>query len=317
MWACLLLTLAACAPHFIEPQPAAVRPMIEGDHFVSFDGTRLPLRSWSVPEQRNRAVIIAVHGFNDYSNFISDAALWFSAQHISVYAYDQRGFGNAPGRGLWPGKAAFSGDLQALIQAIRTRCPDKPLFLLGESMGAAVILQSVASGAADVDGVILAAPAVRGWDAMPWWQRWGLKAAAMVMPSTTFTGRSLGIVASDNREMLIALGRDPLVIKATRVDTIYGLVELMQSGFEAVDQLQAPALILYGEKDQVIPKEPVLATFRPLTAAHSDQRLYLYKNGYHMLLRDLQAKVLWQDIVSWIGDTQALLPSEQQGLSRQ
>lgn len=312
----VLLTLSACAPHFIGPQATGVRPVIEGESFVSYDGTRLPLRSWIAPD-RSRAVIIAVHGFNDYSNFITDPALWFSEHNLSVYAYDQRGFGNAPKRGFWPGKEAYAEDLQALIQAIKTRYPDKPLFLLGESMGAAVVLNMLASRKISVEGVILAAPAVRGWDAMPWWQRWGVKAAAFIMPWKTFTGQSLGIVVSDNREMLIALGRDPLVIKATRVDTLYGLVDLMQAGFEAVGKLQGPALILYGEKDQVIEKEPVLASFGPLTAANSNQHLYLYKNGYHMLLRDLQAELLWADIVSWISDRYAPLPTAQQGLSRE
>jgi len=33
------------------------------------------------------------------------------------------------------------------------------------------------------------------------------------LPAGRFTGQSLHIVASDNRDMLIALGRDPLVVK--------------------------------------------------------------------------------------------------------
>jgi alpha-beta hydrolase superfamily lysophospholipase len=30
--------------------------------------------------------------------------------------------------------------------------------------------------------------------------------------------------------------------------------------------------------------------------------LILYENGYHMLLRDLQAEVVMNDIVAWVND---------------
>ena len=314
LYCLLILLLSACAPRFIEPLPSRVSPSLEGNHFVSFDGARLPLRSWQ-PEKKVEAVIIALHGFNDYSRFISDAAVYFSTADIAVYAYDQRGFGEAPHRGRWPGREAFAADLQAFVQLIKARHREIPVYLLGESMGAAVVLHSLASFSLDVDGVILSAPAVWGWGSMPWWQRWGLRLAAFTMPWSSFTGQSLGIIASDNREMLIALGSDPLVIKETRVDTIYGLVNLMQAGFDAVARLKVPALILYGEQDQVIPKAAVLATFAPLVRGDKQQTLQLYQQGYHMLLRDLQAKKVWSDIVSWIGNRDAELPSGKQGLS--
>ena len=35
----------------------------------------------------------------------------------------------------------------------------------------------------------------------------------------------------------------------------------------------------------------------------------LYPQGYHMLLRDLQGSVVWQDMVSWMLDPLAPLPS--------
>jgi len=260
-------------------------------------------------------VIIALHGFNDYSRFITDAAIYFSRHHIAVYAYDQRGFGASPHTGLWPGSDSFADDLQTFIHVVQARHPQIPVYLLGESMGAAVVLDTLAKHAPAVEGVILSAPAVWGWSVMPWWQSLGLRLAAFTMPWASFTGESLGIVASDNRAMLIALGRDPLVIKKTRVDTIYGLVSLMETGYKAVGKAEIPALILYGEQDQVIPKAPVLATFGPLVENNEKQRLQLYKNGYHMLLRDLQAKVVWSDIVGWMGNHDASLPSEREGLS--
>ena len=39
------------------------------------------------------------------------------------------------------------------------------------------------------------------------------------------------------------------------------------------------------------------------------QRLLVYANGYHMLLRDLQAKVVWNDILCWLDCPTATFPS--------
>jgi len=315
----LLVGLAGCgpqviAPHASLPHSARLTPALAAETFVSFDGATLPVRRW-LPAGKPEAIVVALHGFNDYSLFISDTAHDFARHGLAVYAYDQRGFGQAPNRGRWPGKNAFAQDVQTFVRLLHARFPHTPLFLLGHSMGAAVALHALSSGQLDVDGVILAAPAISGWSTMPWWQRWGLKLAARVMPWQTFTGQSLHIVASDNRDMLIALGRDPLVIKRTRVDTIYGLVNLMEAAYRSADQLAVPALILYGDKDEVITKAPVLAAFGPLARRKKMVRFQIYKNGYHMLLRDLQADVVRGDIISWIRNSKAMLPSQQQGLS--
>ncbi len=120
----------------------------------------------------------------------------------------------------------------------------------------------------------------------------------------------LEITPSDNIEMLKALGRDAKVIKATRIDAIYGLVNLMDAALEKSALLEQQALILYGEKDEIIPKRPTAMMLGRLPDAAPDRRrLALYAEGYHMLLRDLQAEVLWRDIVHWIADKDQPLPS--------
>jgi len=50
-----------------------------------------------------KAVILALHGFNDYANAFDGPGEIWAKEGIVTYAYDQRGFGAAPERGLWPG----------------------------------------------------------------------------------------------------------------------------------------------------------------------------------------------------------------------
>lgn len=282
-------------------------PGIIQNRYVTADGSVLPLRCWLPEGIPTKAVFISLHGFNDYSNAFSSSGRYLSSHGIACYAYDQRGFGGAPHRGEWAGTMKYTDDLSGFTKVIRKLHPDVPLYLLGESMGGAVaIVALTAKDPPEVDGAILVAPAVWGRSTMPWYQRWLLAVASRTVPWMELTGKGVKVVASDNIQMLRSLGRDPLVIKATRVDTIYGLANLMDEALASAGRLQFPALILYGKKDQVIPKEP---TMLMLSRTPATTRKAFYDNGYHMLLRDLQAEKPLADIVAWVADHNTRLPN--------
>ena len=260
------------------------------------------MKVW-LPAHATEGVIISLHGFNDYSSHIQDAARYFNDQQLAVYAYDQRGFGATKTRGLWSGTEAMTNDLTVFISLVAQRHPALPLYILGDSMGGAVTIAAVAGDRPpQINGVILVAPAVWARTEMPFYQRWLLWIAAHTLPWKKVTGDSLDITASDNIEMLRELGRDPLVIKATRVDTLYGLSDLMDEAYNNAELLRVNTLILYGEKDEIIPSEPVFNLYRrlPATEELSRSHMIVYENGYHMLLRDLQAQQVKKDIVEWI-----------------
>ena len=57
--------------------------------------------------------------------------------------------------------------------------------------------------------------------------------------------------------------------------------------------------------------QPPTATLRMFDGLPEDapHTIAVYADGYHMLLRDLQAETVWRDVLSWIGDPSAALPS--------
>jgi alpha-beta hydrolase superfamily lysophospholipase len=167
-------------------------------------------------------------------------------------------------------------------------------------MGGAVVLTALAGERPPrADGIILVAPAVWSRSDMPLSYRVALWATAHTMPWLTLTGKGLKIWPSDNIEMLRKLSRDPLFQHETRADAVYGLVDLMDEARHAPEHLAnpPPILFLYGAKDQIIPKEPTEAV---ITALGNRTRVKRYANGYHMLLRDLEGKTVWSDVLDWI-----------------
>jgi len=301
-----LLVLSACSPLVNHPGKQLLEPKIEKGQFVAGDGSLLPVRTWLPKDGPVKAAIVALHGFNDYSNFFASPGTYLSRQGIACYSYDQRGFGGAPGRGLWSGSEAYTNDLSCFVKEVRKRHPGVPLYVLGESMGGAVtIVAMTGSNPPDADGVILVAPAVWGRETMPWYQRWLLAVTSHTVPWLQLTGKGVHISPSDNIEMLRSLGRDPQVIRATRIDALYGLSNLMDEALSRAEKLHLPTLVQYGENDQVIPKKPMFLMLEKMPKA---TRKAFYEHGYHMLLRDLQGEKPLADITAWIADHDKPLP---------
>ena len=235
---CLLLIvvtlLSACTPNIHPAGIAVSSAQLSNDLFITADGTKLPIKTWQPAEQDIKSVIIALHGFNDYSQFFQQPGTFLSQHNTISYAYDQRGFGASPNPGLWAGVDTYISDLESLVELIKNKHPSVPLYLLGESMGGAIVISTVTqSSYLPIDGIILSAPAVWARQTMPWYQNFLLWTLSHTVPWMTLTGSNLDIKPSDNIEMLKALGKDPLVIKETRVESIYGMANIMDLAFSS------------------------------------------------------------------------------------
>jgi alpha-beta hydrolase superfamily lysophospholipase len=303
-----MLALSACAPTIEAAGPPVAAPRLAEGHIVAADGAVLPLRRW-LPDGPPKAVILALHGFDDYSNAFEAAGTYFAKHGIATYAYDQRGFGEAPNHGYWPGVDTLIADLRTADRLVAATHPGVPLYLMGESMGGGVVMTARAKpDPAPAAGAILLAPAVWGRATMGFVPRTALWLVAHALPWYKLTGEGLNITPSDNIPMLRALAADPLVIKATRADAVWGVVNLMDRAYAAAPDVASPVLMLYGDKDEIIPREPSLGVMRKLPKGGGN-KLGIYPNGYHMLLRDLEGETVMKDIVAWIADHDAPLPS--------
>jgi len=281
-------------------------PEVADNFFITRDGLRLPLRHWDA--DKPRAIIVALHGMSDYSEAFDLPGPWWAAHGVSVYAYDQRGFGAAPDPGIWAGAGPMRQDLDDFVDAIRTKFVGIPVYALGESMGGSVVMTALASKRPPhVDGVILVAPAVWSREDMPFVYGMVLWITAHTVPGMHVSGEGLHILATNNFPVLRKLSRDPLYQHSARVDQVYGLVNLMSEARDVPRELAdpPPILFLYGGNDQVIPARPTQAVTAELG---SKATVIRYPGGYHMLLRDLEGPARWADVLAWIDKTNAARP---------
>jgi pimeloyl-ACP methyl ester carboxylesterase len=182
--------------------------------------------------------------------------------------------------------------------------------VIGDSMGSAAAIAAFGSDDPPAaDRLILVAPAVWGWSTLP-----DAYALTLWVGAHTFPWRAVSPprnvtrsrTASDNREELLRAGRDPHMIWSTRIDAVYGLVGLMERASQRAANLNGDVLYLYGAHDQIIPHTSAVAAARRLPPT---ARTAYYEDGYHWLLRDLQREVVYADVLAFIQDPDAPLPS--------
>ncbi|MEM7661899.1 MAG: alpha/beta fold hydrolase [Pseudomonadota bacterium] len=284
----------------------------EKETFVSFDGAELGLTVWEAdgtddPEH----VVVGVHGMNDYAAAFEYAAPWWAERGVTTYAYDQRGFGRSVGRGRWPQEDLMRDDLREAVRLANARHPNATITVVGISMGGAVAMTAFGSDnpPSGVDRLILSGPGLRGWGGLPVHHRASLWASTKIRPAWVVVPPKFAvdqIVPSDNTEMLIKRGQDPLNLFENRIDQVYGVVSVMENGHKSAARLPENTLMLYGARDDIIPKNFMKRT-APTLPKHV--RTAYYENGYHMLMRDLQAETVWADQLSFMLDPEASLPS--------
>lgn len=339
----VLAALCACAPLQQRALAFQSEPAVGfSDHwFTSFDGARLGL---DVYEPRASApgagpcdagkgvnlatgasacaaaaeiyrtepdvVIIAVHGMNDYAGAFKSAGAWWAAHGAEVYAYDQRGFGRSPNWMIWPSHEVMRKDVATAVSAARLLHPKAKIAVVGESMGAAVAVTAFADDPAiDADALILSGPGFRGWGVLPWYYSASLWVSSHVRPDwVVVPPKGLNIVATDNNAKLREMWFDPFVQKSNRIDSVYGVVSIMEEADQKIANIPAriPTLMLYGAKDEIIPPEGVERAVQRMPA-HVETAYYV--NGYHMLMNDLQAEKVWSDILAFIRKPDSPLPS--------
>ncbi len=308
----LALLLGACAPtlqHAGKPDLSFSGPRIDTNDFVSFDGVHLGLTRWDAAGEP-WAVIVGVHGMNDYANAYHLAARYWAGEGITTFAYDQRGFGRSPRRGIWASDALRIEDLRTLTALARQKYPHAIIAVAGESLGGAVAIEAFASDRPPAaDRLVLLAPAVWGWSTQPVAYGSLLWLAAHLAPGKVFAPPAWlvrQVTPTDNRAEMFIMSYDPLMVWGARSDALYGLVDTMDHAWRDVGDLHGPTFYLYGARDQIIPRNAADSAVARLP--HGD-RSACYTEGHHLLMRDEHALNVWRDVEAFIRNPAADLPS--------
>lgn len=134
---------------------------------MSISKAEVPVHRWQDPMVATKGVVVMIHGFTMHGAAFSELAQHLAGQGLLVVAPDMRGFGD------WYQKARDSKetckidydqsekDILDLVKELKSRYPDMPIFVAGESLGGSMAIRYVANHSETVDGLILSSPSVK------------------------------------------------------------------------------------------------------------------------------------------------------------
>ena len=268
------------------------------DRFTACDGLGLYEQSW-LPEQEAVAVVVVVHGINEHGGRYAKLAEELNRHGYAVHAIDLRGFGQSDGdRALVRSFDQYVDDVQLFLGRVAARQPGKPVFLLGHSMGGAIVALLAITGLPPVRGLVLSAPAVLvAGGVFPVLRRLA-SLASLVWPTLRLARLGCRFIS-----------RDPAVVEAFRNDPlVYHGRFPVRTGAEILraakriqthaDRLTLPLLILHGTGDMVT--DPRGSRLLVARAGSSDKTLRLYTGLYHEVFSEPEREQVVADLLAWL-----------------
>ncbi len=265
--------------------------------FAASDGADIPYRLWQA--NKPRACVLLLHGACDYAGAFDEIGPLFAENRLTALAIDQRGFGATATRGKWRGKNRMIRDAIESVIYLRMRYGDAlPVFILGESMGAALAVH-VASRAPDLDlaGLILSAPgAISG----TWRRLFGSTLTRILR----FFAPNSGVVVERlsawefTPAAAIRLLSDPMVMRRIRPAALFGLFKLSRSAVDEAEHVRIPVLTMAGSKEDLLRLDCIRRLHDGLAGQKDWER---FEGGPHLLLHWKHNDRVLDKVLAWLG----------------
>lgn len=265
--------------------------------FTTPGGVELFEQRWTLSQPKGHVLI--VHGYAEHSARYRHIAERLNGEGYSVYAYDQRGHGNSPGRmGYIPSFACLIADVEAFRAHVFPQMPAEPLFVWGHSMGGLVVTAWALKHRPNVRGLVLTSPAVKAADnTAPIMQKFAplIARVAPHLPALQLDAKAISRVP----EVVERYESDPLVYQGHMgVRTGYELMRTIEFVQAHLAELTLPFIVLHGTDDRLVPFAAAELLYE--CAGSSDKTLKRYDGGYHELFNDLGAETFFTDLLGWL-----------------
>lgn len=274
----------------------AVAPGLVEEMLLGKGGLQIFMRSWR-PAGKARAVVAIVHGFNSHSGYYLWVAEQLVASGLAVYALDLRGRGQSDGERFYVDSFSdYQSDVHTMMDAVKSREPGLPVFLLGHSAGGVISAVYALEHQSDLAGFICESFAFQ----VP-----APDFVLAVIKGVSHLAPHAHVLRLKNEDF----SRDPAVVKAMNEDplianevqpthTVAEMVKADERLKEEFPMMKLPLFILHGTLDKAT--KPSGSQFFYDTASSKDKTLKLYNGYVHDLLNDRDKEVVMEDVKNWI-----------------
>jgi acylglycerol lipase len=268
------------------------------DFFSASDGLRLAERRWN-PGGAPRATVILVHGFTEHSGRYASTAAALNHCGYAVAASDLRGHGKSAGSRCFVRTFDdYIDDLECFYQRIGHGAGEKPVFVLGHSLGGLIAVLWSVRYRPKLNGLLLSGPALQvRRQLLPWLRRFA-RVGSMFFPRLRLIRLGYRSISRDPA-VVVQFRDDPLVFHGRfPVRTGAEILRACDLAQAAQQHVRTPFLILHGTADRVAAVEASQQLLRRAEA--TDKMLHLYPDLYHEVLNEPEKEQVLTDLIHWI-----------------
>lgn len=267
--------------------------------YIRSDGsTHLFVQSW-LPDAPPQAVVGIVHGWSDHGKRYGHAVADWLPRNIGVVTVDLRGHGESSGqRGHVEQWADFRTDTHTFVQHLIANYPDRPVFLMGHSMGGLTVMDwSVHHPDQPLKGLLISAPLLAQPNISPMVIRL-LRVLARVAPRLSINPNTDPNSVSRDPAIVASYENDPLSHQRTTPRLGVEIERTQQFVLANLDGVRYPLMLVFGGADPLVPPALTRESFEKLGAA--DKTRLEVPDGYHEPINDLGYPETLAQMADWI-----------------
>lgn len=271
-------------------------------------GEMLFYRYWLPADvMSQKAAVIAIHGVGAHGQHFWVLGQNLAARGFSTYALDLRGHGYSEGpRGDLSDMAAVVDGILDLAHFLVGGCKGRPVFVLGESFGANLVMMAAARGDPSISGIILSGTALEPTETATGGSLAATAAAYIrYLPYLLFDSQAR-VVDITGREERVS--RDPEEVRRSKTDPLRNNVQsprtfaeiylVIGQSYDIARKVHVPSLLLQGGHDLVT--EPS-AVWRLRDALGTDETaVVIFPEAYHGLFFDPDTPKVLDTIADWL-----------------
>jgi len=266
--------------------------------FRGSDGLELFRQQWRPAGRDPLAVLVTVHGIGDHSGLYPALPDYFVPRGWAVHSFDLRGNGRSPGpRGHIRRWSELRGDLDCFLATVRREDGERPLFLLGNSLGGLVVLDYALHHGAGLSGVIAVAPPLGRFGTPRWLLAVG-RVLSRIWPAFTLETRLDLAGLSRDAAVRDAIVSDPLFHRKGSARLAAEVLATARSVRQNAGAFAVPLLLIHGGADRMVFPEGSRAFYAE--AGPADKQYLEYPGAYHALFADLDREQVLADLERWM-----------------
>jgi acylglycerol lipase len=266
--------------------------------FKGIRDANIYFQSWT-PESEPKAVLLIVHGLAEHSGRYGNVINHFVPLGYAVYGIDHLGHGKSEGTRVYVERFDdYTNTLKVYFDKIRGWQPDKPIFLVGHSMGGLIGAVYLLDYQAELAGAVLSGAAV--------------KIPKYVTPFILFMGKMLSALVPKYGLLPLdanGVSRDPGVVQAYVSDSLVHrgkatarlaaeMLKAMQTVSGQAARITLPILIIQGSADRLV--NPSGARMLHDAVSSVDKEIKIYDGFYHEVFNEPEHDKVLHDVEIWL-----------------